>query len=153
MTMLDHQHPVQTLQFFVDSQILPQHAEKMRAEIERLSALREKWVLGAPEFVDSAEVSMDDRHGDQPIRTVGGMLKIYTALPPWGDKLPKEIDRQHYEEVNLVVQHMRRLSGETGITIGFELDGTAVGWIQLGKLDRMLEVGLLGEWKKALGAS
>ena len=152
MNEMDRLHPIQTLLFMLDCQIQPQHAGQVRAAVEGLASKRSKWVLGAPVFIDSTEISItNDRHGDQPIRTLGGELQIYSAVPPWSNKLPKEIDRQHYEEVNLIVQHMRQFSEATGLTLGFELDGVSVGWIKAGKLDKMLEIGLLAEWKKSVG--
>lgn len=151
MIEIDQRHPIQTLQFIVDSEIQPQHVEQVRVAIEALAYKKSKWVLGAPTFIDSIETSIHDRQGDQPIRTLGGMLHIYSATPPWCHTLPKEIDRQHYEEVYFIVQQMRQLSEITRLTFAFELDGVSVGWIREGKMDKLLEIGLLSEWKKAVG--
>lgn len=143
-------HPVQTLLFFVDDLFSAAQVDQMRSLIENLSRQR-PWVIAAPEFIYSAEVTASASPVDQPIKTLGGELRIYSALPPWDAKLPREIDRQHYLEVEKVVEDLSRFSLDSGLSIGFELDGVSVGWVKNGQPDAMLAKGLLEEWKKGVG--
>jgi hypothetical protein len=85
-----------------------------------------------------------------PVETFGGCLEIYSARPPWS--LPREIDRQHLDEVTALVTAVGGFSRQHKLAFEFELDGTFVGAISDGELDRSLSEGLLGEWKRQLGA-
>lgn len=90
------------------------------------------------------------RPEDLPIRTVGGVLEMYSALPPWLEKLPKDIDRKHYEECEFIIEKLAEFSNRYNCTIEFELDGDSIGEIKYGQLDSSLSEGVLGEWKKIL---
>jgi len=83
------------------------------------------------------------------LEPTGGYLDIYSALPPL--HLPEEVDRQHLEEVCHLIEAVRAFSKAQALPFEFELDGTFVGSIEAGTLDRSLREGLLGEWKKHLG--
>jgi len=76
------------------------------------------------------------------------MLEIYSAHGPW--QLPVDVDRQHLEEVTWLVEALRRVSAERSLAIEFELEGTFVGSVEDGKIDRTLAEGLLGEWRREL---
>jgi hypothetical protein len=43
-----------------------------------------------------------------------------------------------------------KFSADSGVDIGFELDGEAVGWIEGGEADESLAVGFIGEWESHL---
>jgi hypothetical protein len=66
-------------------------------------------------------------------------------------QLPREIDLQHFNEVNDFITAIQEFSREHQLTFEFELDATFVGSITNGKMDRSLAQGLLGEWKQQLG--
>jgi len=108
---------------------------------------RRKWVIDPPQLVDFIEAeggTNAEKH------TYGGAVRIYSALPPWGDKLPKEVDRSHYEEVSLIIDELKALSNRFSCEFSLQLDQTHVGHIRNGVLDESVQVGLLGEWEKAL---
>ena len=70
----------------------------------------------------------------------------FSALPPWDDALPENIDRAHFDEVKATVDALSSFSKETGHEIAFELDGAQIGWIESGVVDHSLREGLLEEW-------
>lgn len=102
------------------------------------------WVIGPPTLAD-------EHDGD--VRIIGGALDLYAAIPPFGADLPKEVDRQHLEEVTSVVDAVAQLSQETGLEVSFTLDQNYVGRIKNGEPDDLIQIGLLREWKKAHGIS
>ncbi|GAA4441191.1 hypothetical protein GCM10023155_46650 [Bremerella cremea] len=135
-------HPRSTFCFYASGRNLSDDLwHQMRTVVTTLSKSR-TWVIGPPTLADE---------NDGEVRWIGGSLEIYTALPPFGADLPKDVDRRHLEEVTAIVDAMTKLSGQTDLEISFTLDQTYVGRIKGGKPDSMIQVGLLGEWKKALG--
>jgi hypothetical protein len=88
---------------------------------------------------------------DGPLETLGGELEIYSALPP--ASLPRDVDRQHFEEVSAIVQALRELSQREGLAFEFELGGVYAGSIEDGQIDRTLKIGLLDEWQRNLSNS
>jgi hypothetical protein len=77
-------------------------------------------------------------------------LPLYSAFPPWGERLSKEIDAAQLREVENIILEMSALSSKTGRSIALVLDGTDVGWIKNGEPDRLLREGLLGPWRAAV---
>ncbi len=143
-------HPMQNFLFYYSNNFDEASVALMQSLVDKISDSR-SWVIRAPQFID--ETDPDEKSGkDYSIRTVGGVLEIYSALPPWGEVLPREIDQAHYEEVEAIVIALCELSKETDAEIGLELGGEQVGWIQKGVADRGISEILLGEWKKALEA-
>ena len=141
-------HPKQKLLFFVAQDLDDSIRANVRDFVLRLASLRQ-WLNGPPRFVNSRDEPADTSQGDMPIETVGGYVEIYSALPPW--TLPREIDLQHLDEVMALVRSLRGFSREHSLAFELELDGTFVGGITDGELDRVLAEGLLGEWKRQLG--
>jgi hypothetical protein len=139
-------HPKQRLLFFVAQDIDSEIQKKVRSFIDKLARSRE-WVIRPPKIVDS---SVDDGslEIDSPVVTVGGYVEIYSAFP--GTDLPKDIDRQHLEEVEYLIEQIRKFSENNMLAFEFELDRNFVGSIEDGVLDRTLREGLLGEWRKQL---
>jgi hypothetical protein len=142
-------HPKHKLLFFVAQDITEPIRAKVRDFISNLDSLRH-WLNGPPEFVNAQDEPSDTFREDIPVKTLGGCIEIYSARPPW--KLPREIDLQHLGEVTALVAAVREFSRQSNLAFEFELDGTFVGSITDGKLDRSLSEGLLGEWKRQLGA-
>jgi hypothetical protein len=142
-------HPRQQLLFFVAQNVSDSIRAKVREFVLNLASLR-PWLHGPPQFINEQDEPLDTSRGDMPVDTLGGCLEIYSALPPW--KLPREIDRQHLDEVTALVAAVRDFSRQHKLTFEFELDGTFVGAITDGELDRCLSEGLIGEWKRQLGA-
>lgn len=142
-------HSKQKLLFFVAQDLDDVIRANVRDFVLGLASLRH-WLNGPPRFVNSRDEPADTSHGDMPAETIGGYLEIYSAQPPW--TLPREIELQHLDEVTALVGALRDFSREHDLAFEFELDGTFVGAITDGEMDRSLAEGLLGEWKRQLGA-
>ena len=84
---------------------------------------------------------------------MGFVLSIYTALPPWGEDLDRQVDRDHLEEVKELVREVCRISDEHNVSFIFDLAGESIGMVESGQMDNSLEVGLIGEWERALRES
>lgn len=120
-------------------------------EMERLvTKLAEKrvWSLGRPTFVD--EVDDSSSPDDVPIRTLGGVLEVYSTWPPEGARLPKELDQANLDDVKALVESLIAFSSKARHEIEFELAGEHVGSIRAGEPDRILREGFLGEWEQSL---
>jgi hypothetical protein len=142
-------HPKQRLIFFVAEDSNDLIRERITRLITELTNQR-TWVLGPPTLIDSIDDSTT-RDGDTVDETLGGVLEIYSAMTPEG--LPQELDLAHLEEVEYLIRAVQQVSQDCGIAFEFELDGRFVGAIEDGMLDHMLEVGLIGEWRKHLERS
>jgi hypothetical protein len=105
-------HPIQSFLFYISDDVDEAAMRKMRELVEKLAKTR-KWIIGPPQFVDSKEEPADSSR-DEAIRTVGAILRVYSALPPWGDSLPPEVDRTHLEEVESIIETLSRFSSTTG---------------------------------------
>jgi hypothetical protein len=130
-------HPKQDLLFIVLDGNTPRLAEAFRRLVSEMQAAR-RWVLGPPEVVE-----LEGEEND-----VAGLLRLYSSLPPWGERLPKHIDAAHLEEVTFLVERLAQLSKDFDVEVELELDGDSVGDIQKGQLSRTLAEGLLGEWRR-----
>ena len=136
-------HPKQRLLFFIAQDFeddLPPEVERVIGEIAR----GRNWLIGPPVFMDEIHAAVTGT----PVRTVGGVLEIYSAIPPW--ELPFEVDRQHLDEVTWLIEALRQFSTKRQLAFEFELDGTFVGSVEDGRIDRTLAEGLLGEWRRGL---
>jgi hypothetical protein len=139
-------HPKQRLLFFVAQELDDRVRANVAELVARLSESR-SWVIGPPQFVDERSEAAS-APGDAPIETVGGTIEIYSALPP--STLPRDIDRQHLEEVEALVSAICRFSQDHRVAFEFELAGTFVGAVEGGRMDRVLADGFLGEWRRLL---
>jgi hypothetical protein len=145
---VEHDHPKQRLLFFVAQDVDGGIRQNVRDFVNQL-ALRRDWLNGAPRFVNSRAQPEDASGGDMPVETVGGYIDIYSALPPW--TLPREVDIQHLDEVTDLVNALCDFSRQHRLVFELELDGTFVGAITDGEVDRLIAEGLLGEWRRQLG--
>lgn len=144
---LDLNHPKQKLLFFV-AQDLDDRVRRLVADfVVRLATVRH-WLIGPPHFVDIREEPKDTSFGDLPVETLGGLVEIYSAVPPWN--LSREIDLQHLAEVKHLVNEVGDFSRQHSVAFEFELDGTFVGAIEDGEADRSLREGFIGEWERQL---
>lgn len=140
---ISSEHPRLDLLFFVAGDF----DDKLSLKLERFLAGIEKgqkWVIDPPLFV--IEHQQADTETSIPI--LGGLLRIYSALPPW--KLPADLDRQHLNEVNWLVEKLCEFSAREQIIFEFELENDFVGLIENGTPDRTLQEGLIGEWRRGL---
>ena len=87
-------HPIQQLLFYLDGDF-------DYADIARLHAVviaegrHRNWTLGPPTFIDATD--------SEGVRTVGGVLRISSAFPPWGERLCLVVDRAHLVEVRHMI--------------------------------------------------
>lgn len=139
--------PIQKLTFYVTQDVDDSVRSVVRELIEKLSTTRE-WLLGPPKFIDTIDYP-ENREVDLPIETVGGVLKIYSALT--STPLPRELDIKNYYEVVAVVEAVQKISGSKNFDFDFELDGNFVGSIGDGVIDKTMQVGLLNAWREHLG--
>lgn len=139
-------HPKQKLVFYISDDISNEtDVVAMRDVVMELARSR-SWVIGPPVFLDESE---DDPEAGE-LRTVGGFIELFSALPPWGETLPEALDRAHFEEVKATIDAMAVFSKESNHEIAFELDGAQIGWIERGIVDNSLREGLLVEWQRTL---
>lgn len=120
---------------------------EVHADLERVIedvAHSRAWLLGPPAYACEPD-SLED---GEEIKIAGGVLEIYSALPPW--TLPTETDRQHLEEVTALVEALRPFSARWHVELEFFLDSTYVGDVADGQMDRSLAETLLGEWRRVL---
>ncbi|MGP1384150.1 MAG: hypothetical protein ACTS2F_11370 [Thainema sp.] len=137
-------HPKQLLLFFIDSELNDTVVQKMRLLVEQLSEQHD-WLIDKPTFCDES-----DTGSDESIRTVGGFLEIYSALPPWNEQLPCEVDAAHLKEVKVLVRALEVYSKETESTVALELDNVQIGWIEAGVSDSGIKETFLEEWEQNL---
>jgi hypothetical protein len=149
MSAISPDHPRQTFLFALDEDYTLEDETGMKALVAEIAASR-TWVLGPPDYVDQSETTEWDEADDKPIRTVGGAFELYSGHPPWGDKLPREIDRRHFDEVEAVVNALVEFTRLRQIEVTLELDGKWVGQIVKGVPDDLVTDTLLGEWRRSL---
>jgi hypothetical protein len=143
------EHPVSILLAFIDDELDEANIIAFRQAVDGMNADR-RWALAPPTFVDYLDDGGKTSGFDEDIRTVGCELRLYSATPPWGDLLPRDIDHHHLMDVEALVARLAQVSREFEVDIGFELDGNSVGWLVHGEPDELLAVGLLGEWGRRL---
>lgn len=145
---IDPNHPKQKLVFYISDDIDDENdVVAMRDVVTDLARARQ-WIIGPPIFLNETQ---DDPEAGE-LRTVGGFVELFSALPPWGNALPREIDRAHFEEVKTTIDALTAFSKETAHEIAFELDGAQIGWIENGVVDNSLREGLLEEWERTFTA-
>ncbi|MEV0458184.1 hypothetical protein [Catellatospora methionotrophica] len=134
-------HPIDRLIATVQATVTAPVADAMHASSQRLAS-RRRWVLGRPElFVEPA-----GREG----RSLGLALSVYTARPPWGGDLDRTTDRAHLDEVKELLEELCRISGELQVSFAVDFAGEAIGWVEEGRMDESLAIGLIGEWQRVL---
>ena len=146
MNTPSHQYPTQHLLFFVAQDVNDEIRRVVRNAVNQLARI-EPWVTSPPAFVDAVDDNRT-RPEDSLDITIGGELDIYSSM---GGKLPRDLDIATLSDVERVVKAMQELSRDHSLAISFELDGEFVGEIEDGKIDRCLEIGLIGEWRRHLG--
>ncbi|MCY2990853.1 MAG: hypothetical protein NTY19_23700 [Planctomycetota bacterium] len=143
------EHPKCSLYFFIYGPLRHEVAEAFERLLGSI-AERRRWVVDAPQLIDRIDEYPGRAPEEQVIHTFGGVLQMYSALPPWGQRLPKELDGLHYEEVALIVEELCGLSREWDCQFVLKLDDAHVGFIRSGIPDRSIQLGLLEEWRAAL---
>lgn len=140
-------HPKTCLYFILRGELTNEVASAFETHLISI-ANRRLWVIDAPELLDYIE---EKPGGTGESHTYGCTLLMYSALPLWGQKLPRQVDVMHFEEVSLVVKELCHFSSQFNCQFVLQLDETHVGEIQNGSPDESIRIGLLAEWEKALG--
>ncbi|MDH0288474.1 hypothetical protein N7414_05060 [Pseudomonas sp. GD04087] len=131
--------PKQSFFFYLAQDIDEKVKDSIRDVISKL-ALSRGWSISPPEFVDEVD--------DAGEEVVGGVLEVYSALPP--NKLSREADSRNLEEVEQLIFYVKELSGRESLSFEFQLGSTYVGSIEDGVIDRTLQDGLLNPWRDNL---
>jgi hypothetical protein len=142
-------HPSSCLYVVMDGDINADRMDAFESWLSHAGSER-SWVIQPPELIDYMDE--DDSLGGSS-HTFGCALRLYSALPPWGEKLPKEVDRQHLEETEFLLSELSNLSRQLGCNFRLQLDRTPIGVISNGEFDEGIKIGLLGEWRKAHGST
>lgn len=130
--------PIQKLLFFVAQDFDESLVPDVALFVSQLSASR-AWSIQSPVFVNE---------GADSVRTLGGFVSLYNALPP--NNLPSELDRQNLEDVKELIHQLQEFSSQKNLAFELELDGGHVGSVEDGELDKSLRIGLLEEWERVL---
>lgn len=117
--------------------------QTIRSKVQQLVnevAASRIWSITPPSFIDEIDESGAE--------VVGGILEIYSALPP--NILPIEMDSKNLDDVEALVGAVKKLSENENFSFEFQLDTTFVGAIEDGVIDRVLLDGLLVPWRNHL---
>lgn len=117
--------------------------QSIRSNVQQLVnevAASRIWSVTPPSFIDEIDES--------GMEVVGGILEIYSALPP--NLLPIEMDSKNLDDVEALVGAVKKLSENESLSFEFQLDTTYVGAIEDGVIDRVLLDGLLVPWRNHL---
>ncbi|WP_203913510.1 hypothetical protein [Rhizocola hellebori] len=134
-------HPIDRLVATVEGTVPVSVANSMQALSQQLAG-RRQLVLGPPELFDESDV----RDG----RSLGFVLSIYTARPPWNKEVDRTVDRAHLEDVKELLGEICRISGECHVSFTVGFMGESIGAVDEGRMDESLEVGFIGEWERVL---
>ncbi len=138
-------HPTNLLYVVIDDGLSDGVMHDFEEWLATLPSQR-SWVIQSPELIDYFDENGSP--GDSS-HTYGCGLRMYSALPPWGEKLPKEVDLQHLQETEFLIEELVKLSKQSGCNFRLQFDRSPIGKIVDGELDEGITVGLLGEWRKA----
>ncbi|MFY1018201.1 hypothetical protein [Ectopseudomonas khazarica] len=139
MHVMPLDHAKQKLIFYVAQDLDQSIKSDVQQLVKELAASR-VWCTAPPSLIDEI-----DENG---LEVVGGMLEIYSALPP--NILPRDVDSKNLEEVEELIGAVRDLSEKVSLSFEFQLDATYVGSIEDGVIDRVLQEGLLAPWRDNL---
>lgn len=139
MHVMPLEHAKQKLIFYVAQDLDQSIRSDVQQLVKKLAASR-VWSIAPPSLIDEID--------DNGLEVVGGMLEIYSALPP--NILPSDVDSKNLEEVEELIDAIRDLSEKASLSFEFQLDATYVGSIEDGVIDRILQEGLLAPWRDNL---
>ncbi len=146
MVSVDHQ--MQTFAFYLPYDEVEEHCDEICREFSSLAGSH-SWVVEPPTIEvtnDYPELFEDDLD----LRFVRAKLKLYTALPPWRERLPRATDEKHFNEVMSLVEFATDVTRRFSTAADVFLDQTRVGQVLRGRPDQTLQVGLIDEWRRQL---
>jgi hypothetical protein len=133
--MVDLEHPKQRLRFSATGS-WPTTAEvHARARVALLQQM--EWTLGPP-TVDWGVGSME------------GGVQIHSALPPWGEALPIDVDEAELRQTLVLAKALIDISLDLKAVVHLHLDDAYIGEIRHGVPDQSVAIGLLEEWQRGL---
>jgi hypothetical protein len=142
MHVIPLDHAKQKVIFYVAQDLDQSTKSDVQQLVKDLAASR-VWSIAPPSLIDEI-----DENG---LEVVGGLLEIYSALPP--SILPLDVDSKNLEEVEELIGAVRCLSEKASLSFEFQLDTTYVGSIDDGVVDRVLREGLLAPWRENLSGN
>lgn len=147
--MVDSSHPQQNLLFFMPNDFQNELRNQIATLIAHVGDMR-AWTISAPivvDVLDSADATplLDNNRKPQ----FGVLIRIYSALSEWKDKLPQDVDCKQLKECEVLVKALEQFSAANGVDFEGELDDVFVGEIRQGHRDKSLTM-FLGEWRRTL---
>jgi hypothetical protein len=133
----DSAHPKQTLTFSARGPWSAHARERVESALLGLGSIR--WTLGPPQVSWEPDAMLVQ-------------VQIHSALPPWGERLPVEVDEAEFRQTSSLLEALTKLSLELGFQGEVELDGTWIGTIDRGRADRGVTEVLLSEWERGLAS-
>lgn len=137
MRGMTQDYPKQMFVFYASEDIDDSTKSSIRQLVQELVSLK-AWCVAPPAFVDET-----DEGGAE---VIGGVVEVWSALP--SSKLPIDLDSKNLEDVEALIEVVRKYSEIEGVSFEFLLDSTYVGSVDHGVLDRTLREGLLEPWRK-----
>lgn len=141
-------HPRQRLLFFFTEEPTDAVVQAFHALMDQLAS-DGPWSVGSPQYVDEIDDS-DLSAGDSPVHTIGGVLELYSAHPPWGEYLPKQMDACQLDECKRIVNSLIAFSQSHGCEFTLSLENQDIGEISHGHADYGVSEIFLAEWERAL---
>jgi hypothetical protein len=135
--LIHPEHPRDELAFFFQR---PSHEAAAQLTALLAKTTSKRWTLGTPTLIDETEGAC---------RNLGGVVGVYCGHPPWGERLPREVDAIHLSDVRHLIADLEMLSTEAG-PIAVWFDGEEMGDIRDGQADEAIRRGLLEEWRRRL---
>jgi hypothetical protein len=134
-----HDHPIEEWAFHIAQDVSEEMPPLVANAIERLGQSR-TWLLHPPQLADELE--------EGGYRILGGVLELYSAMPPI--VLPLVAERRQWEDANAFVRAFQDLSSKHHWSLDCYYRGELIGSIEDGIMGMSLTVGLLGEWKRVI---
>lgn len=147
MTEIKTDHPKTVLYIRLTTKLTETVDNAFDSMLEELAS-KHTWTISPPEGMDYWE---QEEWDESPVHIYGCALDMYSALPPWGSQLPKDIDLQHFNEASLLLDRIAKIAIEQGCDFEVQLDQTFMGNITPTGTGRGITEVFLGEWKKVLG--
>jgi hypothetical protein len=142
-------HPRHKLAFCVDQDVDFGIRAAVADFVSKIGSSR-TWLLGPPQYFDIHNVPEEDTPGNHCTDEVGAFIEIYSSWPPW--TVPREIDRQLFEDATALLTALETLSRERNLNFEVYYAGEVIGYVTDGKLDDVREM-FLDEWERSFGAS
>src|SRR5258706_4076243 len=129
----------QDLLAYISVDIVESIVSHVRALAETLSH-RADWSISPPLFVDELDETSCTAPGDEPVRTVGLLLKVAR---------PEESPPTPVSEVERFVEALAKFSTDHEVEFELQIDTTYVGTVAHGLPDRLVREGLLATWESS----